>query len=71
MEEDSSPVTALEGLKLLCDGTYGLLITAAVVPQHINELPCRVVALPDFTIEVGLSYVITKGSPYRSLINWK
>ncbi|PSN34367.1 Ionotropic receptor 141 [Blattella germanica] len=70
-EKDNSPLLALDGLKRLCKDKYALLITASVVPPLMDDVPCGVVSLPRFSIEIGMSYIIAKGSPYRSIINWK
>jgi hypothetical protein len=60
--------TNLEGMQRVCDKKYGFWAFAGAMKEVEDLVDCSVAYL-DYTYALNLAMVLTKRSPYRSLLN--
>jgi hypothetical protein len=69
-KRDSLPRSTVEGLNRLCSQTkYSFVCSKIMARGIINDLPCRVVEIPEMSYRITVSMAISKPSPYRRLFN--
>jgi hypothetical protein len=62
------PSKTEEGFKRACTRHRYAFMTS----NHFTRVkPCHLVALPETSYPETLTYIISKNSPYKGLINWK
>jgi hypothetical protein len=66
------PKSGLEGLKKVCDErNYAYVGTDLYKRQMSSSLSCQMVSLPGTSYPETLTYIISKTSHYKGLINWR
>lgn len=71
--KNDMPAGNLEGFKRVCDSRhkYAFMASLFVGQYWAMKLPCHFTTLPDTFYPECLTFVISKNSPYKKLINWK
>jgi hypothetical protein len=70
--KNDMPISDLEGFKAACiRHKYAYVGSFFVSQQHKGAMLCQLVTLPGTSYAEPLTFIISKNSPYKSLINWK
>jgi hypothetical protein len=66
------PKSGLEGWRRVCDErNYAFIGTDFYQRQISRSLSCQMVSLPGTSYPETLTYIISKKSHYKGLINWR
>ncbi|XP_021924652.1 probable glutamate receptor [Zootermopsis nevadensis] len=70
--KNDMPAGNLEGFTRVCDSRhkYAFMASLYVGQYWAMKLPCHFTTLPDTFYPECLTFVISKNSPYKKLINW-
>jgi hypothetical protein len=70
---ESSLPTPVEGLKRLCSDSKFVYLTTTYVVEYAEgrkEIDCSIVPLPQSAVVDTLCFIVTKGSPYKDILNY-
>ena len=66
------PKTDADGFRRVCgERKYAYFGADLFITLESNTLSCQVVSLPGTSYPEALTYIISKTSHYKSLINWR
>jgi hypothetical protein len=66
------PKSGLEGLQRVCDEiNYAFVGTEMYMRQISSPLSCQIVSLPGTSYPETVTYIMSKISHYKGLINWR
>jgi hypothetical protein len=71
---ESSLPTPVEGLKKLCSDPKFVFLTSTYVVESAGGrkgIDCSIMSLPQSAVVDTLCYIVTKGSPYKDILNYK
>jgi hypothetical protein len=70
--KNDMPSSITEGFKAACTRhKYAFMVSLFISQQSKRAILCQLVTLPGTSYPDPLTFVISKNSPYKRLINWK
>jgi len=66
------PTSHIDGFRRVCaDHNYAYFGPEFRNTQFLSSFPCQIVPLPETSYRDPWSFIISKNSPYKGLIDWR
>jgi hypothetical protein len=69
--KNDMPSSIIEGFKEACTRQKYAYVDSFLSQQSKRAILCQLVTLPGTSYPEPLTFIVSKNSPYKSLINWK